>query len=237
MSPASAGPAQGRSAAGALRPGGSPDAGAGHLLGAPADASTRRGSGITHLLYLHGFRSSPRSFKAQMLAGWVRGHRPALHWWCPQLPPSPREAMAQVFGELAGWPRERMAVVGSSLGGFYATVVAERLGCPAVLLNPAVDPARDLAGYIGEQTAWHDPSAHFFFRPEFIAELLALTPPAITRPERYFAIIAKGDEVLDWHEMTARYPGAAIELLEGGDHALSDFQRHLPQVLRFLHLA
>jgi predicted esterase YcpF (UPF0227 family) len=190
----------------------------------------------THLLYLHGFRSSPRSFKAQRLAAWVREHRPDLHWWCPQLPPSPREAMAQVFDGLAGWPRERIAVVGSSLGGFYATVVAERLGCPAALLNPAVDPARDLAGYIGDQTAWHDPSEHFYFRPEFIGELQALAPPAITRPERYFAIIAKGDEVLDWREMVVRYPGAAIELLEGGDHAISDFEQHLPALLRFLQL-
>jgi predicted esterase YcpF (UPF0227 family) len=190
----------------------------------------------THLLYLHGFRSSPRSFKAQRLAAWVREHRPDLHWWCPQLPPSPREAMARVFDGLAGWPRERIAVVGSSLGGFYATVVAERLGCPAALLNPAVDPARHLAGYIGDQTAWHDPSEHFYFRPEFIGELQALAPPAITRPERYFAIIAKGDEVLDWREMVARYPGAAIELLEGGDHAISDFEQHLPALLRFLQL-
>ncbi len=67
--------------------------------------------------------------------------------------------------EIAGWPLEAgfesLAVVGSSLGGFYATAVAERTGCKAVLLNPAVEPARDLARYIGEQTAWHDPDEHF----------------------------------------------------------------------------
>jgi predicted esterase YcpF (UPF0227 family) len=129
-----------------------------------------------------------------------------------------------------------MAVIGSSLGGFYATVVAERTGCPAVLLNPAVAPARDLAEYIGEQTAWHDPEDRFFFRPEFIGELQALTPPAITRPQRYLAVIAKGDEVLDWREMSARYAGCHLKLLEGGDHALSDFDEHLPDLLRFLHL-
>ena len=190
----------------------------------------------THLLYLHGFRSSPQSAKAKRVAAWVQQHRPDLHWWCPQLPPSPRETMAMLFKTLAGWPRERMAVIGSSLGGFYATAVAERTGCPAVLLNPAVNPARDLAAYIGEQTSFHDPADHFFFRAEFIDELRELTLTAVTRPERYFAIIAKGDEVLDWREMAGRYPGAHIRLLKGGDHALSDFESDLPHLLSFLHL-
>jgi len=133
------------------------------------------------------------------------------------------------------WPADRMAVIGSSLGGFYATVVAERVGCPAVLLNPAIEPARDLARYIGEITAWHSED-RFFFRPEFIEQLRTMQPTSITRPERYFAIIAKGDEVLDWREMTARYADCSIELLEGGDHALSDFERRLPGVMRFLGL-
>jgi uncharacterized protein len=190
----------------------------------------------THLLYLHGFRSSPASFKARRLHDWLQAHRPDVHWWCPQLPPSPREAMALVERGIEGWPHERMAVLGSSLGGFYATWVAERHGCPAVLLNPAVNPARDLAAYIGEQTAFHDPGERFFFRPEYVDELRALTLPANTHPERFLAIIAKGDEVLDWREMAARYRGATLRLLEGGDHALSDFDSHLPHLLRFLRL-
>ena len=188
-----------------------------------------------NLLYLHGFRSSPKSFKAQRLAAWLAENRPDVHWWCPQLPPSPRDAMALVRDGIAGWPGPS-AVLGSSLGGFYATAVAEATGWPAVLLNPAIDPARDLAAYIGEQTAFHAPEEPFFFRAEYIDQLRALTLPAITRPERYFAVIAKGDEVLDWREMAARYAGAAIRLLEGGDHALSDFDEHLPHLLRFLGL-
>ncbi len=187
----------------------------------------------THVLYLHGFRSSPKSFKAQRLQRWLGQHRPAVHWWCPQLPPSPREAMALVREGIAGWPATS-AVLGSSLGGFYATAVAEATGWRAMLLNPAVDPARDLAAYIGEQTAFHDPGQHFFFRPEYVDELRALAVPAITRPERYGAVIAKGDELLDWREMCGRYPGANIMLLEGSDHALSDFEDHLPFLLEFL---
>ncbi|WP_137895430.1 YqiA/YcfP family alpha/beta fold hydrolase [Ramlibacter sp. 2FC] len=191
----------------------------------------------THLLYLHGFRSSPQSMKAQKVAARVQEQHPAVTWWCPQLPPSPRAAMAAIRQGIAGWPRERMAVVGSSLGGFYATWVAQQTGCPAVLLNPAVDPARDLARHIGEQTSWHDPGERFFFEPAFVAELRALEAGPLHHPERFFAVIAKGDEVLDWREMTARYAGAQIKLLEGGDHALSDFDDHIDQVFAFLDLA
>jgi hypothetical protein len=191
--------------------------------------------GITHLLYLHGFRSSPQSMKAMKVAAWMREHRPDVHWWCPQLPPSPREAMTMVSERVAPWPRETMAVVGSSLGGFYATIVAERMGCKAVLINPAVEPARDLAKYIGEITAWHSDDK-FFFREEFVQELRALRPSQVTQPDRYWAFIAKGDEVLDWREMQARYAACHMTLLEGGDHALSDFDDHWPAMARFLGL-
>jgi predicted esterase YcpF (UPF0227 family) len=191
----------------------------------------------THLLYLHGFRSSPRSFKAQRMEAEVRRRHPGVTWWCPQLPPSPRAAAALLAQGLQDWPRERMAVAGSSLGGFYATWVAEETGCRAVLLNPAVDPARDLARHIGEQTAWHDPQQHFHFAPEYIEELRALEKGPVRRPEDYFAVIAKGDEVLDWREMTGRYPGVRAKLLEGSDHALSDFDAHIEEVLAFLRLA
>jgi len=190
----------------------------------------------THLLYLHGFRSSPQSAKARQMAARVTEQHPGVTWWCPQLPPSPREAMALLMDGTASWPKPHMAVVGSSLGGFYATCVAENLGCPAVLLNPAVHPARDLAKYIGEQTSWHDPQERFFFRPEFVDELQALAPPGLAKPGNYFAVIAKGDEVLDWREMTARYAGAHTRLLEGGDHALSNFDDHIDEVLAFLNL-
>ena len=192
----------------------------------------------THLLYLHGFRSSPQSAKARVMAARMAAGHPGVHWWCPQLPPSPRAAAELIARGTADWPAERMAVVGSSLGGFYATWLAARTGCRAVLVNPAVDPARDLAKYIGEQTAWHDPEAHFFFRPEYIDELRALQAGALPHPERLMAVIAKGDEVLDWREMTARYPGSLLRVVEGGDHALSDFETaHLDAVIAFLQPA
>ncbi len=189
----------------------------------------------SHLLYLHGFRSSPASAKAQKMAALVAGHYPGVAWWCPQLPPSPAAAMRQITQGIAQWPAS-MAVIGSSLGGFYATWVAEQRHCKAVLLNPAIDPARDLKAYIGEQTAWHDPKEKFFFQAAFIDELRALNAGPLLTPANYMAVIAKGDEVLSWREMVARYAGANIRLLEGGDHALSDFDAHLPAILEFLEL-
>jgi len=192
---------------------------------------------VTHLLYLHGFRSSPLSAKAVKMAAAVQALHPAVHWWCPQLPPSPRQAMAMLMAGIADWPRGSMAVVGSSLGGFYATWIAARTGCPAVLLNPAVHPARDLASHIGEQSAWHSPQEIFFFQPEFVQELRDLDAGTLSRPERFYTLIAKGDELLDWREMSARYAGSQGLLLDGGDHALSDFDAHLAGVLRFLALA
>ncbi|MEN9544753.1 MAG: hypothetical protein RLZZ598_1586 [Pseudomonadota bacterium] len=197
---------------------------------------------ITHLLYLHGFRSSPGSAKAQQVAAAIRALRVAgrhIEWCCPQLPPSPLEAMRLIERLTLDWPRDaRMGVIGSSLGGFYATVLAQQqTAIRAVLLNPAVNPARDLASQIGELDAWHDPGLKFSFTADHVAELRALTPAAITHPQRYAAVIAKGDEVLDWREMHRRYTGASLRLLEGNDHALSDFgEQHLPFVLDFFGL-
>ncbi|MGQ0728773.1 YqiA/YcfP family alpha/beta fold hydrolase [Acidovorax sp.] len=191
----------------------------------------------THLLYLHGFRSSPSSSKARQTAAYMAAHHPSVTFWCPQLPPSPRAAMALVAQGIADWPRPSMAVIGSSLGGFYASWVAQHAGCPSVMLNPAVDPARDLARYIGEQTSWHDPSERFYFLPEYIDELQALDMRGRSPAAPELAIVAKGDEVLDWREMVGRYPQAKQVVLEGGDHALGNYADYLPLVSQFLQLA
>ena len=191
----------------------------------------------THLLYLHGFRSSPQSTKARMAAQAVARRHPDVLFWCPQLPPSPREAMALVAAGIAGWPGGRMAVIGSSLGGYYASWVAGRKRCASVLLNPAVHPARDLVQYIGEQSSWHQPEDHFWFREEYIAELQALDLRASAPAGRELLVAAQGDEVLDWREMVARYPQAEQIVLEGSDHALSGFEALLDRVLGFCALA
>lgn len=140
--------------------------------------------------------------------------------------------MAVAQQAASGVRPSQLALVGSSLGGFYATALAEQLGCRAVLINPAVDPARDLEKYIGEQQAWHSDD-RFYFRPEYIGELKALEVAQLTQPHRYLLLAATGDEVLDWREMTARYAGARQHVIDGSDHGLSDFDDYLQEVLAF----
>jgi predicted esterase YcpF (UPF0227 family) len=127
---------------------------------------------------------------------------------------------------------DRITLIGSSLGGYYATWLAERYGCRAVLLNPAVTPPRDLEQYVGVTTAFHSDEP-FEFKREYIDELKELRVERITRPERYFLIAATGDEVLDWREMTAHYAGARQHVIDGSDHGLSDFEKYIDEVLGF----
>ncbi len=198
----------------------------------------------THLLYLHGFRSSPLSTKAQLLEQRVRSQHAGVHWWCPALPASPRAALNLLFEGVANWPREQMVVVGSSLGGFYARVLSHRLGCRSALINPAAHPARDLQRHIGEHPAWHDPQQRVHFQPAFIDELSAWEAAlpkggAVSEGERqrHWAIVAQGDEVLDWREMQAFCAHATVRLLPDGDHALSDFEQHMGSLMDFLNLS
>ena len=168
------------------------------------------------------------------MAAWAAG-KPAIEWCCPQLPPSPAEAFARIRQLTATWPDEGVAVIGSSLGGFYAAALAQtRPRWRAALLNPAVDPARDLAAYIGEQRQWHAPEETFYFCAEYIDEMRRLKPSTLTQPTRWFSLIAKGDELLDWREMLACYGLGRSLLLAGSDHALSDFARWQPELIRFI---
>ena len=188
------------------------------------------------ILYLHGFRSSPRSIKARQLAARLEQRGLAADWRCPQLPVSPREA-ARLVADIAADSAisddaQPLAIIGSSLGGYYATWIAEQVECRVVLLNPAVHPARDLVHHLGTQTVYHSAET-VEIQPEFLDELKDLRVAAITRPERYLLVAATGDEVLDWHEMVARYSDARQLIIEGSDHGLSDFATIIDEVIDF----
>jgi len=190
----------------------------------------------TLLVYLHGFRSSPRSSKAVMTGEAVRALATKVNpyeWYCPQLLASPKESMEMVTSHIDQSMADRVVVIGSSLGGFYANYLAEKYGCKAIALNPAVHAARELAPHVGMMTAY-DSDEPFDFRPEYIDELKALQVEKISDPSRYFLIAAKGDELLDWHEMVDFYPGAQHLVLEGSDHGIADYADHLPKVLQFI---
>ena len=190
----------------------------------------------TLLVYLHGFRSSPRSSKAVMTGEGIKAiscPENPIQWYCPQLLASPKESMIMVEDHIKRSGADRIVVVGSSLGGFYANYLAEKYGCKAVVLNPAVRAARELAPHVGMMTAY-DSDEPFDFRPEYIDELKSLQVEKISNPSRYFLIAAKGDELLDWQEMVGFYPGAKHLVLEGSDHGMADYADHLPQVLKFI---
>lgn len=153
-------------------------------------------------------------------------------WQCPVLPVSPCDAIALAESVASGAQDGDVTLVGSSLGGYYATYLAEKHGWRAVLLNPAVMPDVDLSAYLGEQPLWHG-GGSITVLPRHLDELRALAVPSITRPERYFLIAATGDEVIDYRTMLAHYPGVRTTLIEGSDHAISDFANHLGDVLAF----
>lgn len=184
------------------------------------------------ILYLHGFRSSPTSRKATLLRERMRALGRAAEYLCPALPASPRAAVDLAL-QLAGTvPAASLALIGSSLGGYYATWLAERLECRAVLLNPAIAPARDLETHLGRQPVYFT-DEEIDFRPEFLAELREIDTPRITRPERYFLIAATGDTLIDYRTMTHKYKGARQRVVEGSSHELSDFALYMDEVLDF----
>ena len=188
------------------------------------------------ILYLHGFRSSPTSRKATVLRERMQALGRAREYACPALPPSPRAAVDLALQLLVNLQPSSIALIGSSLGGYYATWLAERLGCRAVLLNPALTPARDLEAHLGRQPVYFTDD-EIDFRPEYLAELRAIDTPVITRPERYFLVAATGDTLIDYRAMTERYKGARQRVIEGSNHELSDFALYMDEVLEFCGVA
>ena len=184
------------------------------------------------IIYLHGFRSSPASIKATKLRAAVQALppalRPVLH--VPFLRNGPAASIEQVTRLLPA--QGETAIVGSSLGGFYATWLAERHGMRAIVINPAVHPYDDLAPYLGVQTNLYTGEA-FEVTPAHFAELRALAVPRITLPGRYFVLLETGDEVLDYRVALAHYAGAWQYVRGGGDHTFQDFEAQLPAILRF----
>ena len=192
------------------------------------------------ILYLHGFRSSPSSFKASMMAEEMARRGRLDEWRCPALPVSPKSAIDVALDNAHTMalacckdPATHLTVVGSSLGGYYAIHVAETLGCRAVLLNPAVHADRDLARRVGTHTNYHHQEQIIEFLPEYLTELSDMKVSPITRPDRYLLIAATGDELLDWKEMRDVCQGAHQIIIEGSDHGISDFARWMPDVMRF----
>ncbi|MBA3032040.1 MAG: esterase [Gammaproteobacteria bacterium] len=197
------------------------------------------------ILYFHGFTSGPESRKVQALASRMAERGIADQLICPQLPASPAAAIAladQIItakvGVTEGNPRgtgETATLMGSSLGGFYATHLAEKHRLNAVLINPAVVAALELERYLGPQT-WLYSGEPFDFTRQHIDELAALEVPVLADPARYWLLVEEGDETLDYRQAVARYAGARQTVLPGGDHSFTRWDDYLDEVLAFAGL-
>ena len=189
------------------------------------------------LVYLHGFNSSPQTVKGRKLAAAAAAlsDPPRVH--IPMLHHRPAIAMRDVRAWVDANVRDRAALtsltfVGSSLGGYYATWLAEEFGTRAIVINPAVRPATSLAAHLGPQRNLHTGEA-WELTQEHFGELEALWVARLTLMERYFLLMRSGDELLDWREAVARYAGAWQYVAGGGDHGWEDIDGEIASILRF----
>ncbi len=183
------------------------------------------------IVYLHGFNSSPQSHKAQLLGRYLAERGLAERYACPALPPRACEALARIEPLLA----PGACLVGSSLGGYYATWLAEKHGLKAVLINPAIEPHLGLRAYLGTQQNLYS-GERYELTQAHLQEWQAIYAPRVT-PARYLLLVETGDEVLDYRKALERYAGCEQVVIEGGDHSLRSFPQQLPRLLRFAGLA
>jgi uncharacterized protein len=184
------------------------------------------------ILYLHGFTSGPESFKARALHAHLHRLGLADRFVCPRLPPAPAAAVALAESLI----RPGTTLVGSSLGGYYATWLAERHDLRAVLINPAVVAHLSLEQFVGPQKNLYTGEAFEFTRAH-VDELRALQVPALSRPDRYWLLVEQGDEVLDYRQAVERYAGARQTVLPGGDHSFTRWNEYLDAIVEFAGIA
>lgn len=183
------------------------------------------------LIYIHGFNSSAQSGKAREMAAWMAQRGLGESYVCPDLPHRPAEAIA-LLEDLISRSQGPAKLIGSSLGGFYATYLAERHDLKATLVNPCVGCHAKLSGYVGQvQKNWHT-GDEYVFSADHLAELQPLAVKA-ARKGNYYLLVETGDQVLDYREAVDFYAGGRQVVLEGGDHGFTRFIEYLPSILEF----
>ncbi len=185
------------------------------------------------LLYLHGFNSSPQSHKAQLITQYMQERDSLDLLICPQIPAVPEEArlfLEQLVEETLA--EHQLSFVGSSLGGYYATYLAEKYSGSAVLINPSVRPYETLRAYLGENKLYFD-NTIWNFDETHIQQLKDMDVDTITDAERYFVLLQTGDETLDYREAELKYKNAQCIIEKGGDHSFVDLERFIPKIMQF----
>lgn len=184
------------------------------------------------ILYIHGFNSSPASHKAHQLRDYLGRSHPEAAFSCPALPHWPAQAIRILEQEVQRAGAESTTLVGSSLGGFYATWLVERLGCRAVLVNPAIRPQSGLRAYLGPQRNLYTGEA-YELTSLHLEQLGELYLPRLERPTQFLLLQTTGDEVLDWREAVARYESSRQIIIDGSDHGFGEFEQYLDIVWEF----
>lgn len=184
------------------------------------------------IIYIHGFNSSPQTTKGRQLKARLDALGRGAEYWCPALPHRPAQAMALLEAEVTRHPAHRVTLVGSSLGGFYATWLVEKHGVKGVLVNPGIVPHEGLEAYLGPQRNLYTGEA-YELTPGHLEEMRALYVPRPRRLDNYYVMVTTGDEVLDYRHTIATYVGARQLVIEGSDHGFAEFENYLDSVVSF----
>jgi len=176
------------------------------------------------IIYLHGFRSSPMSIKGQQLQQYCAQYE-TIQVHLPDLNQSPNRVLQQLSQLIENLPNDKVVLVGSSLGGFYATYLVAKYGYPAVLINPAMQPWQLFEDLFGIEQIPLKVTASWTLDADQLQQLL----------------LQQGDEVLDYQQAqryySAVHPSSLILTDANGNHAMDDFEEKLPLILEFLSAA
>ncbi len=186
------------------------------------------------VMYIHGFLSGPLSHKAQITKAWLSEHYPEVTYVCPQLSSYPGEAQAQLMEVLAQYEGENIFAVGSSLGGYWATYLLEQETIQkAVLVNPAVSPQSRLPEYIGRTVRSYYSEASYQLSEKDMVDFERFDTKLITHPDRYWLMVQKEDETLDYRQAVDKYSACRQLVEEGGNHSFEDYDKWLPSIAEF----
>jgi predicted esterase YcpF (UPF0227 family) len=190
------------------------------------------------LVYIHGFNSSPRSAKAQLFAAALARDFPSVRYCIPALPAAPGAAAMHVLqrelDSLLACGLEPV-LLGSSLGGYYATWLAETRGFRAVLVNPVVLPHELFAPYLGPQCNPYTGESYVLTQAH-VEELAGMAVERVSRAADFLVLLQTGDETLDWRAAWAHYADCCLLRLVGGDHGFEHFEDTFPLIYRFAGL-
>lgn len=186
------------------------------------------------ILYIHGFLSSPQSYKARITQAWLAEQRPDINFVCPVLSSYPDEARVTLETELQSLPADDTFLIGSSMGGFWATwLLEQQLAAKAVLVNPAVAPQYLIADRIGVPLHSYYTDDTYQLEPRHQQQLAACDPQVLRFPERYWVMLQTGDETLDYRQAQNKYAGCLQTVEDGGDHSFAGFENYLPKIMEF----